>query len=350
MKIPKQKVRGVYARAGVDASLAAGLIAPFIRRFPPSCHLLPKNYFCQLIPIPRPYGSPKSFLALSTDGVGTKVLLGTQTGICDGLGQDLVGMIYNDLITSGSRPAAFLDYYATGRLAPPIYRRVISSIQSACTACDMPLVGGETAEMPGLYGPGHFDLAGFGVGWAKSGDILSPSRVRPGFILIGFPSSGFHSNGYSLVRKVIADRKVRLAEKITLAGNRRPIREFLMAPTILYTELARAVQEHKISIAAMAHITGGGYFENVPRSLPENCAAVFEKKAFTTESTEIFRWFASVARMSQEEMMHVFNCGFGMVAIAAPHAWPAVRRRFPEAVRVGWVEKSTGRARVCLAA
>ncbi|OGH58054.1 MAG: phosphoribosylformylglycinamidine cyclo-ligase [Candidatus Lindowbacteria bacterium RIFCSPLOWO2_12_FULL_62_27] len=338
-----------YADAGVDAELAGRLIGRFIQKFPAS-PLLPKNYFCQLVRIPAAISSEDLYVALSTDGVGTKILLGIETGMCGGLGQDLVGMIYNDLITSGAQPSAFLDYYATGKLAPAVYRTILASIVDACNACAMPLLGGETAELPGLYARGHFDLAGFGIGWVKPADILSPERVRPGQILVGFPSSGFHSNGYSLIRKVLSRTSARLSERLSLSGRRRSLKEFLMEPTRLYTGVIEKIRIKQITVSSLAHITGGGYYENVPRAVPADCGIVLSRSAFDVESAELFRWFSRRANLSWEDMLHIFNCGFGLVAICEESALSAISAHFPGAVRLGGIERKTGAARVRLAA
>ena len=325
-----------YREAGVDPELAGSLIRGLMKR-DEGTGPLPPDFFCQLVALPDGLGTHGAWLAIGTDGVGTKLMLGKQTGLLDGIGQDLVGMVYNDLITCGGQPFAFLDYYATGRIEPDVYRTVIQSIRTACEACDMELQGGETAEMPGLYGDGDFDLAGFGVAGVREKEILSPANTMPGDVLVGFPSSGFHSNGYSLIRKIIADRALDLDEEQTFGGRTRALKEWLMEPTRLYVDVIRAIRTHDIDVVSLAHITGGGYFENLPRSLAAACGAVLRSKAFDTPHSELFTWFADTAGMTRPEMLATFNSGYGLVAVCRPAAVDAIQDQFPDARIVGEV-------------
>jgi len=325
-----------YREAGVDPELAGALIKGLMKGAVPEGPL-PGNYFCQLIALPEWMAKKDSWLAISTDGVGTKLLLGAQTGLLDGIGQDLVGMVYNDLITCGGQPFAFLDYYATGRIEPESYGRVIRSIRAACAVCDMPLIGGETAEMPGLYESGDFDLAGFGVAGVQLPEILSPAHVAPGDVLVGIPSSGFHSNGYSLIRKVVKDASFDLQEPLSLGGQTRPVQEWLMEPTRLYVDVINAIRAHDVDVVALSHITGGGFFENLPRSLADGCGAVLRRDAFEAAGTELFHWFAGHAKMTLEEMLATFNSGYGLVAICRPLQAPGVVDAFPGARVIGEV-------------
>jgi phosphoribosylformylglycinamidine cyclo-ligase len=325
-----------YRAAGVDPALAGELIKGLMKNAAPESPL-PGNYFCQLIALPSWMAQEGGWLAISTDGVGTKILLGVQTGLLNGIGQDLVGMVYNDLITCGGQPFAFLDYYATGRIEPDAYGRVIRSIRAACSACDMPLLGGETAEMPGLYEPGDFDLAGFGIAGVQESEILSPAHVATGDMLVGIPSSGFHSNGYSLIRKVIQDRSMDLEATLACGGVSRKVKEWLMEPTRLYTDVIQAVRAHDVDVVALSHITGGGFFENLPRSLSDGCGATLWRNAFTGPGTELFQWFAGEAGMSLEEMLATFNSGFGMVAVCRPPSVDDVVAYFPGAKVLGEV-------------
>lgn len=330
-----------YRESGVDPALAGTLIRDLMKGAP-SGGPLPADYFCQLLRLPEWMAVDGSYLAVSTDGVGTKLMLGKQTGLLDGIGRDLVGMVYNDLITCGGQPFAFLDYYATGHIEPDVFRALIRSIRTACDACDMPLLGGETAEMPGLYGAGDFDLAGFGVAGVHENEILSPARVVPGDALVGFPSSGFHSNGYSLIRKVIADRNLDVSAEHRFGDRRRALKEWFMEPTRLYVDVIDAVRAHDIEVVSLAHITGGGYFENLPRSLADGCGAVLYRRAFDAPGCELFHWFSDVAGMTWPEILATFNGGYGLVAVCRPPAVDDIRDLFPDAQVIGEVMEQEG--------
>ncbi len=329
-----------YRSAGVDPERAGSLIRGLMKNAA-GVTPLPDSFFCQLVALPEGVGDKHSWLAISTDGVGTKLMLGKQTGLLNGIGQDLVGMVYNDLITCGGQPFAFLDYYATGKIEPEAYSTIIQSIRGACEQCDMPLLGGETAEMPGLYGEGDFDLAGFGVAAVRNTEILSPARTVPGDALVGFPSSGFHSNGYSLIRKVIGERRLDLKAGHTFNGVTRSLGEWLMEPTRLYTDVIEAIRARDIDVISLAHITGGGWFENLPRSLADGCCATLDGKAFDPPHCDLFNWFAEVAGMSRAEMLATFNCGYGLVAVCRPSAVEGITELFPDAVMVGQVVEHT---------
>jgi phosphoribosylformylglycinamidine cyclo-ligase len=326
-----------YKEAGVDPELAGSLIRTLMKDTDTDGPL-PSGFFCRLVPLPDwMMTKPGSYLAIGTDGVGTKLMLGAQTGLLDGIGQDLVGMVYNDLITCGGQPFAFLDYYATGRIDPPVYEAVIGSIRRACEACDMPLLGGETAEMPGLYGAGDFDLAGFGIAAVQERDILRPDHTAPGDQLVGFPATGFHSNGYSLIRKVVTDAAVNMDDLHRFNQTEAPLKEWLMRPTRLYVDVIEAIRAKDIEVISLAHITGGGYFENLPRSLATGCGAVLRRTAFNAPSCDLFHWFADVASMSLEEMLATFNNGYGLVAVCRPAAVEAICTQFPDAQVLGEV-------------
>lgn len=325
-----------YIAAGVDPEQAGALIRGLMKGVDADSPL-PKDFYCQLVSLPDWLGSSESYLAIGTDGVGTKLLLGLQTGCLSGIGQDLVGMVYNDLITCGGQPFAFLDYYATGKLEPGIYESVIRSIQTACAECAMPLLGGETAEMPGLYQGKEFDLAGFGVAGVRRKDILDPAHTVPGDVLVGIPSSGFHSNGYSLIRKVIADQGIDLGQSLTLNGQTRAIQDWLMAPTRLYVDVISAIRAHDIEVISLAHITGGGYIENLPRSLADSCGAELRAEAFQLPHCDLFHWFGELAGMTQSEVLATFNGGYGMILVCRPAAAEAVLDCLPGSQRVGQV-------------
>lgn len=325
-----------YREAGVDPDRAGALIRGLMKGSTAS-DLLPGDFFCHLVEMPNGLAAHGALLAISTDGVGTKLMLGKQTGLLSGIGQDLVGMVYNDLITCGGQPFAFLDYYATGHIEAEAYQTVIRSIREACEACAMPLLGGETAEMPGLYDEGDFDLAGFGLAGVHRKEILSPTRTQPGDLLVGFPSSGFHSNGYSLIRRIIEEQALDLDAAHTFNGISRPLKEWFMLPTRLYVDQIDAIRARDVDVMALAHITGGGYFENVPRSLADGCGARLNAAAFDEPHCALFNWFAGITGMSRAEMLATFNGGYGLVAVCRPPSANDVLEWFDEARIIGEV-------------
>jgi phosphoribosylformylglycinamidine cyclo-ligase len=258
-------------------------------------------------------------LVSSTDGVGTKLRLAIDTDRHDHIGIDLVAMCANDLVVHGAEPLFFLDYYATGALSLAVAERVIRGIGAGCEMAGMALVGGETAEMPGMYGSGDYDLAGFCVGVVERDAIITGAAVRPGDAVIGIASSGPHSNGYSLIRRVLALAGADPARP--LAG--RPLIDHLLEPTRIYVRPVLALIR-ELPVRALAHITGGGLVENLPRVLPDGTAALLRRDSW--EWPAVFRWVQEQGRVVDDEMYRVFNCGVGMVAVvAAEHADLAVR-------------------------
>ena len=256
--------------------------------------------FAGAVPLPA---MREALLVGSTDGVGTKLLLAQDLDRLDGLGQDLVAMCVNDLICTGARPLAFLDYLAVGRLDPDVAERIVASIARACEACDCALVGGETAELPGLYAPEHFDLAGFACGVVEREDVLGPERVRAGDAIVGLPSSGLHSNGYSLVRRLISD------------GALDPDPDLLLAPTRLYVTEVLAALAAGVPVRAAAHITGGGLPENLPRALPEGMRAHLD--AETWDRGAAAAAVLATGRVEEAEAFRTFNMGLGMCLIVS---------------------------------
>ncbi len=250
-------------------------------------------------------------LVAGTDGVGTKLKLAIDTGRHDGVGIDLVAMCVNDIIVQGAEPLFFLDYYATGQLDVAVAAAVIEGIGNGCELAGCALVGGETAEMPGMYGAGDYDLAGFCVGVVEKEAILDGSRVQPGDRLIGLASSGPHSNGYSLIRKVL-ERAGGDAGQL-LEG--RSLADWLMAPTRIYVKSLLQLMK-SVPVNAFAHITGGGITENVPRVLPEGATASIDLA--TWNRPVIFEWLKSTGQISSAEMLKTFNCGLGMIVCVAP--------------------------------
>jgi phosphoribosylformylglycinamidine cyclo-ligase len=277
-------------------------------------------------------------LVSGTDGVGTKLKLALEVGRHDSIGIDLVAMCVNDILVSGAEPLFFLDYYATGRLDVTVATAVIRGIAHGCTLAGCALTGGETAEMPGLYQDGDYDLAGFCVGIAEKDALIVPERVQPGDVLIGLAASGPHSNGYSLIRKVLAISGADLAQPFDGAT----LGERLLEPTRIYVRsvlpLTRSLHVH-----ALAHITGGGLTDNLPRVLPPGTCASIDLSSW--QRPAIFDWLQTQGHISASEMLRTFNCGVGMiVAVAAADAEVALaqlRAAGETAWRIGLVAAST---------
>ncbi len=261
-------------------------------------------------------GYKKPVLVSATDGVGTKILLCREADDYRHIGQDLVAMSINDLLCSGARPMFFLDYIACGKIDPVKIKTIITSIAGSCKICKTALVGGETAEMPGMYQRDDIDLAGFAVGIVDKPDIINKARVRKNDILVGISSSGFHSNGYSLLRKIINDKKLGLNKKYSWTGG-KDLAEVLLAPTRLYCRIINELlYKNKIGIHGIAHITGGGFYDNIARIIPPGLDAVLDKGSW--EVPRIFRQIQKLGNIDSEEMYKVFNMGIGMVLIISP--------------------------------
>lgn len=298
-----------YRDAGVDIDTGNELVQDIRKLVGPT--MRPEviggvGGFASLVRIPAGYREP--VLVSGTDGVGTKLKLAIQTGRHETIGIDLVAMCANDILVCGAEPLFFLDYYATGRLRREVAAQVIAGIAEGCRQAGCALVGGETAEMPGMYGGEDYDLAGFCVGVVEAGAIIDGSRVRPGDVMIGLRSSGVHSNGFSLVRKLI---ELRGADLSTTVGG-QPLIDALLAPTRIYVPSIRALLA-EVPVHAMAHITGGGLPENLPRVLPDNCVAVIDRGSW--DPGPLFRWLAGDGEVEQAEMDRTFNCGVGFVVV-----------------------------------
>ena len=262
--------------------------------------------FGALFEIPERYQSP--MLVSGTDGVGTKLRLALEMNKHDTIGIDLVAMCVNDLIVQGAEPLFFLDYYATGKLDIEVAESVIKGIADGCLISGAALIGGETAEMPGMYSAEDYDLAGFCVGVVEKAKVIDGSKVKAGDTLIGLSSSGPHSNGYSLIRKVIEVSGADLSQEFDGAT----LGERLLEPTQIYVKQLLALHE-KIEIHALAHITGGGLLENIPRVMPDNTQAKIDANSWTTPA--IFDWLQTNGNINDEEMYRTFNCGIGMVVV-----------------------------------
>lgn len=250
-------------------------------------------------------------LVSGTDGVGTKLKLATELGIHDSIGIDLVAMCVNDIIVQGAEPLFFLDYYASGKLDVDVAEAVIKGIAEGCHQAGAALIGGETAEMPGMYASGDYDLAGFCVGVVEKDAIIDGSKVVVGDSLVGIASSGAHSNGYSLIRRILARAQADL-HKIDIDG--LPLGLALLKPTRIYVKSILALLQ-AVDVHAIAHITGGGLTENVPRVLPDACQAYIRRNAWKQPS--LFNWLQHQGNVAEDEMLRTFNCGIGMVLCVA---------------------------------
>jgi phosphoribosylformylglycinamidine cyclo-ligase len=299
-----------YRDAGVDIDAGDALVDD-IKKIVKSTHrpevLAGVGGFGALVRIPKKYKKP--VLVSGTDGVGTKLKLGLDTGRVEGLGQDLVAMCVNDVLVNGAEPLFFLDYYATGHLDPKVAGQVIRGIAHGCKLAGCALVGGETAEMPGLYQKGDFDLAGFTVAVVEKKKIIDGSQIKPGDVLIGLPSSGPHSNGYSLIRKILEVSKAKLSTKL----GKGTLADALMEPTAIYVKPFLKLLEAGIPVKGASHITGGGIVGNLPRCFPKGVAAVVDTSSWTRPA--VFDWLQQKGNVTQEEMWRVFNCGVGFVVI-----------------------------------
>jgi phosphoribosylformylglycinamidine cyclo-ligase len=269
--------------------------------------------FSGLFALPGGYQEP--VLVSGTDGVGTKLKLATTLKRHDTVGIDLVGMCANDVLTSGAEPLFFLDYLATGKLEPEELAGVVAGIASGCRQAGCALVGGETAEMPGFYPPGEYDIAGFCVGIVEKSEILDGSRVRAGDAAIALASSGVHSNGFSLVRKIISDRQLNLEDCPEKLGG-KSLGEVLLTPTRIYVKEILGARREGLDVRGMAHITGGGLPENLPRCLPEGMTVDVNRRSW--EIPPIFQWIAEMGEVPEEAMFNTFNMGVGFVLLVPP--------------------------------
>ena len=304
-----------YKDAGVDIDAGDALverIKPLAKKTLRDGVLAGIGGFGALFEVPKNYREP--VLVSGTDGVGTKLKLAFEWNMHNTVGIDLVAMSVNDVLVQGAEPLFFLDYFACGKLDVDTAASVVGGIAKGCELSGCALIGGETAEMPGMYPAGEYDLAGFAVGVVEKSLILTGQDVKPWDVVLGLASSGVHSNGFSLVRKVIE----RAASNLPTTLDGQPFKEAIMAPTRLYVKsVLAALKAHPIK--ALAHITGGGLTENIPRVLPEHCAAHLDRAQWPR--TELFQWLQNTAGIDEAEMCRTFNNGIGMVVvIAAEHA------------------------------
>ena len=338
MSTPKNPI--TYADAGVDIDAGNELvdrIKPAAKRTTRPGVMSGLGGFGAMFDL-KGAGYKDPILVAATDGVGTKLRIAIDTGNVDGVGIDLVAMCVNDLVCQGAEPLFFLDYFATGKLELDQATRIIEGIAKGCELSGCALIGGETAEMPGMYPKGDFDLAGFSVGAMERGAEL-PKDVKVGDVLLGLTSSGVHSNGYSLVRKLVEHSGLAWGDNCPWAAG--TLGEALLAPTTLYVKGAVAAMQ---DVNALAHITGGGLTENLPRVLSDGMGADIDLGAW--DLPDVFKWLAAQGDMAEAELLKTFNCGIGMIAVVPAENVEKARGSFKDAghgvVEMGHITKGDG--------
>ena len=313
--MPESRKPLTYAESGVDIDVGARIvdrIRPFARATRRAGAGSELGGFGGLFDL-KAAGFVDPILVAANDGVGTKVKIAIESGVYDTIGVDLVAMCVNDIVVQGAEPLFFLDYFASGKLDEHVASAVVQSIAEGCAQSGCALIGGETAEMPGLYAPGDFDIAGFAVGAAERGTLLPRPGLKPGDLVFGLPSSGVHSNGFSLVRRIVAQCGIEWNAPAPFDPS-RTLAAALLTPTRLYARpVLQALKTQ--GICALAHITGGGYPDNLPRVLDDNLAVSLDLNAFAPQP--VFSWLASTGGLDEAEMLRTFNCGFGMVAFVS---------------------------------
>jgi len=341
-----EKSRGLtYAQAGVDIDAGnqmVELIKPLVRATARPGADAEIGGFGGLFDLKR-IGYRDPVLVAATDGVGTKLKVAIETGRHDTIGIDLVAMSVNDLVVQGAEPLFFLDYYACGRLEPEIGAAVVAGISIGCREAGCALIGGETAEMPGVYQGEDYDLAGFAVGAVERDAILPRSDIQEGDVILGLASSGVHSNGYSLVRKVIEKTGLPWeAPSPFMTG--QSLGDAILTPTRIYVKACIAAIRETNAVKGMAHITGGGFPDNIPRILPKGLGARIDLARIAVPP--VFQWLASAGVIAQSEMLRTFNCGIGMIVITASKDVAAITKAFERlgetVATLGKVTRETG--------
>jgi phosphoribosylformylglycinamidine cyclo-ligase len=308
---------GRYAAAGVDIDAGnrmVDLIKPLLRGTARPGADAEIGGFGGLFDL-KAAGFADPILVAATDGVGTKVKIAVETSRHTTIGIDLVAMSVNDLVVQGAEPLFFLDYFACGKLDPETGAAIVSGVAAACRESGCALIGGETAEMPGVYQHGDYDLAGFAVGAVARAALLPRKDIAPGDVVIGLASSGVHSNGFSLVRRIVADSGLAWDAPAPFEPA-HSLGEALLTPTRLYVRSCLAASRKTQAVKALAHITGGGFVENIPRVLPGETAVSIDLARVPV--LPVFKWLAATGGVSEQEMLRTFNCGIGMVAILDP--------------------------------
>ena len=338
-----------YAQAGVDIDAGNAMverIKPLVRATRRPGADAEIGGFGGLFDL-KAAGFTDPVLVAANDGVGTKVKIAIDSGIHDTVGIDLVAMCVNDLVVQGAEPLFFLDYYATGKLDPATGAAIVAGIARGCIEAGCALIGGETAEMPGLYRGGDYDLAGFSVGAAERGRLLPRDDVTPGDVIFGLPSSGVHSNGFSLVRRIVERTGLAWTAPAPFAAG-ATLAQALLTPTRIYVKPLLAALKQTDSILALAHITGGGFPDNIPRVLPKDVGVSLDLGAIPV--LPVFRWLAKEGGVAPHEMLRTFNCGVGMIVAARRAGADDVERALREAgeqpVRLGEAIAAQGEERV----
>ena len=336
-----------YKSAGVDIDAGnqlVDLIKPAIKSTHRSEVLSSIGGFGGLFALQQDqYKQP--ILVSGTDGVGTKLKLAQQMNKHDTIGIDLVAMCVNDVIVQGAEPLFFLDYFATGKLSVEEAKNVVEGIAEGCRQSGAALIGGETAEMPGMYDAGEYDLAGFCVGVVEREQLIDGSKISAGDVILGLPSSGIHSNGFSLVNKIIETNNTSLDEEI----DGKHLGALLLEPTVIYTKIVLALIE-KQDVHGLCHITGGGLAENVPRVIPDGCCAKIDTASWQRSS--IFTWLQNMGQVDEAEMLRVFNCGMGMLVVLpkdqASDAMKLCHDHDVQAVEIGVIENTSNDQKINL--
>jgi phosphoribosylformylglycinamidine cyclo-ligase len=329
-----------YAAAGVDIDAGnrmVDLIKPLVRATARSGAGAEIGGFGGLFDL-KAAGFADPILVAATDGVGTKVKIAIETSRHDTIGIDLVAMSVNDLVVQGAEPLFFLDYFACGKLDPAIGAAVVKGIAGACREAGCALIGGETAEMPGVYQASDYDLAGFAVGAAERNQILPRPDIAAGDVVVGLPASGVHSNGFSLVRKVVSDARLDWKRPAPFAPD-QSLGEAFLTPTRLYVRSCLAATRDSKAVKALAHITGGGFVDNIPRVLPPGLGVRIALERVPV--LPVFKWLAATGQIAEHEMLRTFNCGIGMVAVLdsgrADAALETFAKHGDKAIRLGEV-------------
>ena len=316
-----------YAAAGVDIDAGnrlVDLIKPLVRGTARAGADAEIGGFGGLFDL-KAAGYTDPILVAANDGVGTKVKIAIETNRHDTIGIDLVAMSVNDLVVQGAEPLFFLDYFACAKLDPDIGAKVVSGIAAACRETNCALIGGETAEMPGVYHGNDYDLAGFAVGAVSRAELLPRADIAAGDILLGLASTGVHSNGYSLVRRIASDAGLTWDKPAPFEPS-RSLGEALLTPTRLYVRSCLAAIRQTKAVKALAHITGGGFTDNIPRVLPKHLAVSVDISRIPV--LPVFKWLASSGKIGESEMLRTFNCGIGMVAVVDPSGAKAASECF----------------------
>lgn len=329
-----------YQDAGVDIDRKAGALKAAARKiketYTPAV-LQGLGAFGGMLEVAWLKDMREPVLVASTDGVGTKTLLAAQTGRYRGLGFDIVHHSVNDLLVQGARPLFFMDYIASARLEAEVLAQVLASLAEACKAVGIPLLGGETAEMPGVYQEGSLNLVGTIVGVVEKAQVVDGAKVQPGDVLLALPSSGLHTNGYSLARRVFAGWDLE-EPRPELGG--QSLAEALLEPHRCYLSQVEQLQQAGLEIRAMAHITGGGVYENLPRVLPAGLGALVQRGSFPVPA--IFALIQQAGEVEEQEMYRVFNMGLGYILVLSPDMASEAGKLLPQSYPVGYIIEGTG--------